>query len=471
MSRNTHIIAAWLGLLLAGTAAWAQNAPITFENGGPGSGWTWSVFENSTNPAVEMVANPAPSTLNPSSQAMRFTALQAGQPWAGCESQHGADLGTFTLSEANCTVSLLVYKSVISNVGVKFARADGMADVEVLVPNTLVNQWEELVFDFSGRIGNAASTNIDQIIFFPDFNMAGRTGDNMVYIDNVTFGPRVMPNGPTVAAPLPAHDSAHVISLFSDSYSAVPVDSWSAVWDQAEVSSYQIGGNNMKYYSNMVFAGVEFTSQTINATAMSHFHMDIWTPNPTSMPTAFRIKLVDFGANGVWNGGGDDVEHELSFDATSNPPLVTGNWISFDLPLSAFTGLVTRGHLAQLVLSGGLSTVFVDNVYFHDGTVGVEERAPRARSAKLGPNHPNPFNPSTQLGYELATPGHVRLAIYNLQGSLVKVLVDAPLSAGGHHATWDGMDEAGKPQASGLYLSRLELDGRVAGTRRMSLIR
>jgi len=468
MKTSKSWLLACVCLLALHGAARAQVGPITFEPGGTGTDWTWTVFENATNPAVEMVPNPAPSGLNTSAQVMRFTALQAGQPWAGCESQHGSDIGTFSFTGANCTVRMLVLKPVASNVGVKFARADGGAEPEILVANTQVNQWEELVFDFSGRIGTYGGTDLDQIIFFPDFDLAGRTGDHTIYIDNVRFEPAIQPDGPTTPAPLPNH--AQVISLFSGAYTNVPVGTWSATWDQAEVSTYLIGSDEVKYYSNLVFAGIEFTSPTIDATGMSHFHMDIWTPEPTAMPVDFRVKLVDFGANGVWSGG-DDVEHELSFDATSNPPLVTGEWVSLDIPLSAFTGLVTRGHLAQLVLSGGLDRVFVDNIYFHDGSTSVDEPGQRPASARLDPNHPNPFNPSTTLGYELARPGHATLSVHDLQGRLVRVLVDGGVAAGHHSVDWNGTDGQGIPSASGVYLCRLVVDGVLVDTVRMVLVK
>jgi hypothetical protein len=97
---------------------------------------------------------------------------------------------------------------------------------------------------------------------------------------------------------------------------------------------------------------------------MTHFRMDLWTPDATAAPAAFRVKLVDFGANGAF-GGGDDVEHELSFSASSTPALATGSWVTLDIPLTRFTGLVTKGNLAQLIISGDPKTVFVDNVLLH----------------------------------------------------------------------------------------------------------
>ena len=163
-------------------------------------------------------------------------------------------------------------------------------------------------------------------------------------------------------APTPTVPASSVISLFSNAYTNRAVDKWSADWDQADVTDLSVYGNDMKQYTNMVYAGIEFTSPAnlIDASAMTHFHMDIWVPTGT----VFRVKLVDFGANGAY-GGGDDSEHELTFDASSTPPLVDGSWVGLEIPLASFTNLLSRAHLAQLVISGDTRTVYVDNVYFH----------------------------------------------------------------------------------------------------------
>jgi hypothetical protein len=472
MNKMTTRLWAGVCLLLVQAAAFAQNAPINFEAGGFGATWTWTVFENATNPPVQVIANPSPGGVNTSATVARFTALQAGQPWAGCESLHGSDIGTFSFDETNCTVKIMVYKSVISDVGIKFATASGQAEVQLLQSNTLINQWEELTFDFSPRIGNPASTNIDQIIIFPDFDMAGRTSDRVIYFDNITFSERLIPAGPEQPAPTPLHAASGVISLFSNAYSNVTVNTWSAAWDQAEVSTVQIQGNDAKLYTNLTYAGIEFTAPTIDATEMTHFHMDIWTHDPTAAPAEFSIKLVDFGANGVWNGGGDDVEHELTFTASTTPALVSDAWVSFDLPLADFTGLVTTGHLAQLVITSDPNSVYVDNVYLYSNVLAVDD-TPAARPAGhvLGPNHPNPFNPSTRIGFELAAPGHVTLSVYDVQGRRVRQLVDGQRPAGVQDVSWDGSNETHGSVASGVYLYQLAVDGRVVDTRCMVLLK
>ncbi len=70
----------FLILFLSTISAFAQNAPIDYETGGFGADWTWTVFENDDNPAVEIVANPDMSGANTSSTVAKFTARQTGQP-------------------------------------------------------------------------------------------------------------------------------------------------------------------------------------------------------------------------------------------------------------------------------------------------------------------------------------------------------------------------------------------------------
>lgn len=181
-----------IALLFLSTLGFSQVAPVDFEIGGIGTNWTWTVFENGTPPpSLEFIANPDPSPGNPSATVAKFTARVDGAPYAGCESLHGSDIGTFTLDASNSTVRIKVWKSVISDVGIKFATQGGASTGELRVANTVINQWEELTFNFAGIIGLPSSTAIDQIIIFPDFS--ARTTENIVYFDAITFGNQIIP--------------------------------------------------------------------------------------------------------------------------------------------------------------------------------------------------------------------------------------------------------------------------------------
>ena len=92
------------------------------------------------------------------------------------------------------------------------------------------------------------------------------------------------------------------------------------------------------------------------------------------------------------------------------------------------------------------------------------------RLARLGPNVPNPFNPRTEISFDLARDGQTRLAIFDVRGMLVRQLVDADLPAGLHTAVWDGKNDSGRAVSSGTYLYRLE-SGQQVLSRKMLLVR
>lgn len=170
----------------------AQNVPIDYEPGGNGAGWTWTVFENDDNPPLEIIANPDPTGLNTSSTVAKYTTRATGNPWAGCETMHGAGIGTWTIDSTNAIINILVWKSVISDVGIKLVRSDNWSLGEIKIPNTTTNQWEQISFDFSSHMGNT----YDQIVVFPDF--LARSSDNVIYFDNIYGG---VSTGTSIADP------------------------------------------------------------------------------------------------------------------------------------------------------------------------------------------------------------------------------------------------------------------------------
>ena len=87
----------------------------------------------------------------------------------------------------------------------------------------------------------------------------------------------------------------------------------------------------------------------------------------------------------------------------------------------------------------------------------------------LGPNYPNPFNPSTIIPYQLAASSEVRLEVFNLLGQRIATLVDGVRPAGFHTATWHATDAAGRAVGAGVYIYRMTV-GAASQTGRMVLI-
>jgi len=69
----------------------------------------------------------------------------------------------------------------------------------------------------------------------------------------------------------------------------------------------------------------------------------------------------------------------------------------------------------------------------------------------LSAPYPNPFNPSTEMGYTLLSPGDVRIAVYDVLGREITVLDQGWKPEGSGSVRWDGRDNAGRGVASGLY--------------------
>jgi hypothetical protein len=102
------------------------------------------------------------------------------------------------------------------------------------------------------------------------------------------------------------------------------------------------------------------------------------------------------------------------------------------------------------------------------GTGATDEDLPR--TTRLHPCHPNPFNPTTTIVYELKESAAVTLTVYDAAGRLVRVLVDEGRSAGRYEAVWNGRNNRGETVASGVYFYRL-IAGSFVDSKKMILLK
>jgi len=100
-----------------------------------------------------------------------------------------------------------------------------------------------------------------------------------------------------------------------------------------------------------------------------------------------------------------------------------------------------------------------------DHPTAIDKQAQVIHKTRLDKNYPNPFNPTTNIRYELAHRGMVRLAVYNILGRKVSELVDKIQSSGRYTITWQA-----RQSASGIYFYRLRANGKVF-TRKMVLVK
>jgi C1A family cysteine protease len=89
----------------------------------------------------------------------------------------------------------------------------------------------------------------------------------------------------------------------------------------------------------------------------------------------------------------------------------------------------------------------------------------------LSQNYPNPFNMDTNFSYGLKESGDVKFTIYNVNGKVVRNLVNQRHSAGTHTISWDGRDNFGYVVVSGVYLYQLEVRDKFFNTKKMILLK
>jgi subtilisin family serine protease len=126
-----------------------------------------------------------------------------------------------------------------------------------------------------------------------------------------------------------------------------------------------------------------------------------------------------------------------------------------------------------------VSDIFVLGAPVEMPSVGLDEPPPMpfddgddvtVQTTGLKSIHPNPFNPQTTVAFSLASEGLVRIAIYDVRGTLVRRLTDEVKPAGDHTSVWNGVDDAGRPAASGIYFVRM-IAGSYQETRKIVMLK
>jgi hypothetical protein len=189
-----------------------------------------------------------------------------------------------------------------------------------------------------------------------------------------------------------------------------------------------------------------------NNTAEILYHR--WYSNDTGATPGSDFWVVDVSNNGgaTWV----NVENTNASDAS---------WREVRLDLNQIFGgppnQVQVRFVASDVAEGSLVEAGVDEfmIFLNTGPTAISEE-PAAGVAPtrfaLGPNVPNPFNPSTRISFELSARADVSLLVYDTAGRLVRTLAEhVAYEPGTHEVLWDGRDDRGSTLAAGVYHVRM----------------
>ncbi len=382
-----------------------------------GHDWSWTVFANGAGGGDNQagltcpVANPAATGINTSANCLKFVEDPTAAPWGGFFS---TNVGTVTITEATKIFKVMVYKDKLSKFGVKL-EGGTIGALENLVSNTKTNEWEELTFDFTAKVGQTFT----KLTFLPDFN-ATRTSGGTTYIDNVIL-PTVTP--PAITAPTtivtPTVAAASSIFVYSSNYTYTPFAGLelNPDWGQGGAGTiyapYSVNGKNVLSYLPLAYQGMSFDNAKQDVSKMKFLHLDLWSLDATATP--FRMYLIG-------TVGDDFVEKAFATGGTG--------WVGIDIPLSEFAAKgISMNSIRQLKfqcaewsVNGASSNktlfpkIYIDNIYFWtDETPSIVVTPSSINVAALA-GSTNTFDIATEIGWTV-TSDQTWLTVSNESGT------------------------------------------------------
>jgi hypothetical protein len=152
----------------------------------------------------------------------------------------------------------------------------------------------------------------------------------------------------------------------------------------------------------------------------------------------------------------------------------SGRWRGAVFDLSSYVG-GTFQFLLNFGADSGVtgSGFYVDGITFGGGSSvsSLPQQNPPSPALASLRAWPNPFNPQVNLAYQVTRPGPLQVRVYDLRGSLIQTLLDAPVGETSGNLTWNGRNRSGQTMASGVYLVRLVDAAGVTARQRVVLAR
>ncbi|GAA3656280.1 T9SS type A sorting domain-containing protein [Flavivirga jejuensis] len=462
-------------ILLTASLGYAQSSPINFESDVT-TGVNW--IDAGVDVAIEDDATP---TAPANGKVGRLLTKAGGQPWQEAHltmTTSAIDLTTATGGAK--TVSVDVYSTTGNDFLLKVIDGISGAGASEVPAAHNGTGWETLEFNFNNAtVGGVPNGEYKTFAFFPLYDISGGLPGGFIgmennspvtttFIDNVTFvegtslpiescddgiknqdeddidcggvcsactepavPPTTAPNAP------PARLAADVISIYGDAY-GTPIGVANVPWDDSDFTVENIASNDVLKIDFGNFLGMSLGA-SVDASAMTHFHMDFWISDAFVAGQVFNPKWSNHAGGGVET---DAFELTVAIGPTD-----VQTWVSIDVPLTNFanvkgSGVTARAELLEFLLtvSGTLDVGYLDNIYLHKNTSLSAEENDIARFK----TYPNPTQDSWTVETKNESISSIR--VFDILGK--NVLSVTPNKS---KATVDGSS-----LKSGLYFAQIK---------------
>ncbi len=260
------------------------------------------------------------------------------------------------------------------------------------------------------------------------------------------------PVGSVIATELLTAAKGDLTIAYNDAASRTPVP----VGEFLNPGVGNIGGMTLvpglyRFTSTASIAGSDVT--------LSGNETDVWI---------FQIESDLDVANGVQvilAGGAlaENIFWQVGTSATLGTDCIFKCTIMADQSISLNTGANIEGRLLASIAAVTLDASTVTRPRTTGDVDGPGDAIPAQFS--LGQNYPNPFNPNTEISFELAIQSNVTIAVYDVLGNEIAILVDQAMEAGSYRTTWNAAQ-----QPSGIYYVRMKANN-ISATSKMALLK
>jgi hypothetical protein len=238
----------------------------------------------------------------------------------------------------------------------------------------------------------------------------------------------------------------------------------------AGFQNYSSGGNGGVHYSTN--NGANWTTVNYSASCMATNGVELYAGTSGGAVLKSTDNGYTFTPTTIFTGNAISSIVAVGTNIVAATNTVTGVYVSTNKGITwtqkneGFTGYISIRQLTYLngyVFAGSVITVWRRLL---SNLVGIENIGTETPSSfSLGQNYPNPFNNTSNLKFEIANFGNVKILVYDITGRLIKTLVNEELQPGSYEVSFDGSG-----LNSGVYFYRLETKG-FSVTKRMVLLK
>ncbi len=261
------------------------------------------------------------------------------------------------------------------------------------------------------------------------------------------------------------------------------------IWEQTELSSY-----NFDFVGEFEFWYVGFDFADLNNDGLLDMLLgdeegtiSLYVQNEND-PYAFELSTINLDIYGQWQASPRiiDIDEDGKFD------LFIGTWSGVirhleQIEINSYEFEVIEENFLNVNVGYNSSIDFscindddlLDAVleghsgyylFIQDENSEISETNIISTYSNLS-NYPNPFNPATMIEFSLRNNSNIELLIFNIKGQKIKTLAHNEFTKGSHSIIWNGDDETGKPVSSGLYLYKLNVDGKTKVVKKCLLLK